>query len=296
MISLREYLKFAGLVSAEKLHLVFGQGMDWEEFGGMIEDREVSVHIEAFGLKQYRYPFHEPRDKRESNDGPSLILKLVKKTPGVNAKFIRGALKISQTSFEKWEADLLRDGSLVREKKGQAWLYSMNPEGPEFKPTTSDERMLWNVFVECQCHASVREAAESCKISRDSVIKYKKELVQKGLMDESGEVNFPKSPVERRKFLEEHFPFLDEQEMKHSSLPDKKPGVRSSSLTESQQNLVDIIKVNPDIRPPQLMEKLHIEEESRLQVYKDLRYLYDKKYVKRRQEGENLYYSLGFPV
>jgi len=206
MLSLRNLLSTAGMVSGKELITLYGANLDFQELTEMIENKEVSVHLEPLGGKNYRYPYYEPRTK---NDGSEKMFELIRDRPWMNAKTIREVMEISQASFERWEAELIQEGRITRTKRGVAWLYSA---GEIKAPVVSKVSIgAWYVFFEHMQDdfkpLSLQQMAKNYRCSREVITEGQRWLTEHGiLVGETLGGYWAKSVEERKSWLLETFP------------------------------------------------------------------------------------------
>lgn len=206
MLSLRNLLSTAGLVSGKELITLYGANLDFQELTEMIGNKEVSVHIEPLGGKNYRYPYYEPRTK---TDGSEKMFELIRDRPWMNAKTIREVMEISQASFERWEAELIQEGRITRTKKGVAWLYSA---GEIKAPVVSKVSMgAWYLFFEHMQPdfkpLSLQQLAKNYRCSRELITEGHRWLTEQGiLVGDRLDGYWAKGVEERKEWLLKTFP------------------------------------------------------------------------------------------
>lgn len=195
-----DFLKIMGMATG--MEIVEKVGFVAEELEDLVMRRVVSRHAAGLGQWNYRYPFYEVRSK----GGPNQMLELVRMRPWQNATTIRETLGVSQKVFERWEAELLTEGSLERVKKGTAWLYSVSGVEPESKPDlpSSDELHLF-VDIADGTFESVQQIARLWDCSREVVSKTLASLIKRGLVKDGKVVGYPSDEKEQEAFLRLHF-------------------------------------------------------------------------------------------
>lgn len=216
-MNLVEFFELYGLVSGKDLTDYYGQDFDVTELKKLLDDQVISEHRERLGRKMYRYPY---LDVEVSTDGPSRILGVVGRKPGINAKSIREDLKISQGTFEKWEEELLGKGLLARSKSGTSWAYFIadtdREEPADEVPEEAFGLFLGIVTNEFSLDNSIQSLATELETSRVSAKKARDWLVDKGLVSSSGHT-FPKGVEEREGYLKKHFPNITEIQLRNLS-------------------------------------------------------------------------------
>lgn len=246
MIALKEFLELSGLVTLKELIDFYGPEFDSTEFNRMITDREVSVHTEAMGRKNYRYPFYDPFKLRSGEKGDK-IMDLVVANPGINASTIRSTLKISQGKFERWETEKLAAELIVKIKKGRAWVYSI-AEAKESSVESSVEcgspeaYDLYTYYVRdgYGYDASINELAKDMGRSREIVKKSRDWLIGNGLLTVNG-VNFPKENT--KEFLLKFFPkyssYIDALvRLMETRISERATKVYTSTMVDDAEKLV----------------------------------------------------------
>ncbi len=128
-----DYLELVGRASGAELHTLFG--ID-EELYRLIGEKEVSVHVDPFGAKFYRFPYYHT--KREEKDEDSQVKKLhklqherdrivryIRDHPGLNGGELIKKLRISSITFQRKIEELLDEGRVTRRRDGVSWIYNV---------------------------------------------------------------------------------------------------------------------------------------------------------------------------
>lgn len=303
MITLRRYLDKVGLISGVDLLKIYNKAEDEIELEKMIVNSEVSVHVEALGLKWYRYPFYEPKVK-----GPNKIIELVTLRPWLNAKTIRETLKISQTSFERQEAELMQNGSLTRTKRGTAWLYSAGAVEPVevVEPVGSiDRKVLGDAWLDLFMNPgeSVQSRAKENNMSRDSMSKVITWMTDNGMLKDD-QLIWPDDVDEREVWLKKNFPqFGDDLDwitgrVKPPTLPSYhtptagyqehdgrfKNKVQTLELGEDEQEVIDYL--DEEVEVEVMLEELEIPREGHKLFKRMVSKLYSCGYIGKVVKGD----------
>lgn len=208
MIDLKRFLELKGLSSFDDLVKYCGEEC-FDQLDRMVENREVSVHTESMGEKKYRYPYYAVKVVGQRPSKSIKVLKLIEDNPGMNATSIKKTLKVSQSSFERWEKELLEGGQITRVKKGAAWLY-YSAEA-EVKVPTKVPMGAWYVFFEHMQldfkPLSLQQLAKNHRCSREVITEGQRWLTEQGiLVGDILEGYWAKSVEERKAWLLETFP------------------------------------------------------------------------------------------
>jgi len=265
MLSLRNLLSTAGLVSGKELITLYGAELDFEELTSMIQNKEVSVHTEPMGGKNYRYPYYEPRIKE---DGAEKLFEAIRNRPWMNAKTIRETLEISQASFERWEAELLQEGRITRTKKGVAWLYTVNDtkvEKPEkHEKVPKGAWYIWSEYSQPRSGGkSLQQLAKDSGCSREVITEGYKWMVDQGILVGEELVGFKAMSVaERKAWLNKTFPKFDNKEpweedhLDYCCSDERMLGSTAASLTQPTDELEQLILETMEDQPSWTLKSL----------------------------------------
>lgn len=236
MIDLKKFFELKGLASFDDLVKYCGEEC-FDQLDQMMRNKEVSIHTEAMGEKKYRYPYYAIKVAGQRPGKSIKILKLIEDNPGMNAVSIRKALKISQSSFERWEGELLESGQITRVKKGVSWIYSATGVEPvAFEEAPRGLYEVWFAYTEGKDY-SIQKLAEDAGVSRESAAKCREWLIDHSMVDGYQLAGFwEKTEAERRKWLKETFPEATEIHLRNiprMKAPDSWKPVRPVGVVQS---------------------------------------------------------------
>lgn len=147
----------------------------------MVENKEVSAHTEPMGKINYRYPYYSVKVKAPETSKSSMLLGLIDGSPGLNAVTIRETLGIGQSSFERWEEELLENGRITRVKSGKSWLYYCS-EAEKTNSQNMNTLKTWLLYRKGCQGLSIQKVAEKVGISREGVTGARRWLEEQGIL------------------------------------------------------------------------------------------------------------------